>query len=153
MLGCDVTSLKFVINSELIQGNMLEVIGQMRLAGKVPVVTIQEQGAKRSIPQNSLIYALYDEIAGQQEGETAQTVMRYAKLTIGVPLLRSEDEKFRNLYDKTIRMVLNYEEKLEAMDILPVSSLMKKALFTRYIDQVITHYSGIGVHIQASEYV
>ena len=44
-------------------------------------------------------------------------------------------------------MVLNYEEKLEAMDILPVSSLMKKALFTRYIDQVITHHSGIGVPI------
>lgn len=143
---------QYIISSGAVQKTMLEHIARMRIANKVPVVTIEEQGVKRSIPQNSLIYALYDDIQGQQEGETAQTVMRYCKLTIGVPILRAEDEKFRKLYDKTIRATLNYEEKLEAMDILPVTRLMTKAQGTDYIDQIIHHYSANGIYIKASEY-
>lgn len=147
-----VSAQTFIISSGAVQKTMLEHIARMRMADRVPVVTVEEQGVKRSIPQNSLIYALYDDIQGQQEGETAQTVMRYCKLTIGVPILRAEDEQFRSFYDKSVRMTLTYEEKLEAMDFLPVTRLMTKAQGTDYIDQIIRHYSANGIYIKASEY-
>jgi len=143
---------KFVITSGGVQVNLLEFLGQMRLSGRIPVVTVSEQGEKRSISQNSLIYALYDTIQSQTEGETAQTIRREAKLTQGVPILRSEDEEFRVFYDRAIRPALTYEQKLEAMDFLPVTSRMNKEQGTQYIDAVIDFYTKQGVMIIASEY-
>ena len=64
-----------------------------------------------------------------------------------MPILRAGNEKFKALYDKSIRPYLTYEEKLLAMDILPVSSLMTKPQCSEYIDVMIRDYTALGYSV------
>lgn len=98
----------------------------------------------RSLDQNSIIHALYSDIAKQREGEGVIDVRRRCKLHFGVVILRAHDEEFRGIYDKIIRPH-EYEDKLKIMDFLPVTSRMKKPQASEYIDTVIREYSELGV--------
>jgi hypothetical protein len=98
-------------------------------------------GKPRSVKQNNLIYKLYAQAARLAEGETPLTIRRYCKLTLGVPLLRSEDEAYRKVWDSYIKPCLTYEQKLGLMDFFPVSSHMSTAQETRYIDSIIIEYN------------
>jgi hypothetical protein len=50
-----------------------------------------------------------------------------------VPLLRAEDDQFREAYDAAIKG-LSYEQKLKVMRILPVTSLMTKPQLSKYLE-------------------
>lgn len=143
---------RFTITDELVMRNMQEHIGIMRLAGKVPEVEIREKGKKRSLDQNALSFALYRDIAERKEDETPQDIRRYCKLHHGIPILRSEDQRFCEIYDKSIKDNLSYEEKLEAMDWFPVTSLMNKKQFSRYVEVITDDYARQGIHVTAMEY-
>lgn len=116
-----------------------------KLAGKKLVVEIIPE--HRSLPQNDLINTLYAEIGRQVEDQSVNEIRRECKLRYGVPILRAVNERFRNLYDNAIKNTLTYEQKLEAMDILPVTSLMNKKQATAYIDEVIREYSKQGYRL------
>lgn len=98
------------------------------------------KGKPRSLDQNALIYTLYNKAARRVEGETPQTVRRYCKLTLGVPLLRVEDRAFRETWDNNIKASLTYEQKLAIMDFFPVTSRMNTEQETRYIDAIMVEY-------------
>jgi hypothetical protein len=117
-------------------------VGQMRLAGKRPKVQLVPE--KRSIDQNSMFYALYQQIAVQAGDQSVNDVRRECKLRYGVPILRVSDAEFKALYDRCIKDSLTYEEKLEAMDILPVTRRMSKEQGTDYIDTILREYSKQG---------
>lgn len=103
---------------------------------------------ERNSDQNSLFHAILREVAKQKGDESVNDIKRYVKLTMGVPILRASDAKFRELYDDTIKGSLSYEQKLEAMDILPVTSRMGKKDFATLIDDVIQHYTQQGYRIK-----
>ena len=91
----------------------------------------KEHKGKRSIPSNDLSYVWYAEIAkarclisGEDLKSTKQSVRYECKLRFGVPILREESELFRRIYDNGIKHLFTYEEKIQAMEILPVTSLM-----------------------------
>ncbi len=98
-------------------------------------------GKLRSLPQNAMIYKLYSDAARVTEGETPQTIRRECKLVLGVPILRSEDPKFRDKWDNNIKTALRYEQKLEIMDFWPVTSRMNTEQESRYIDLLLARYS------------
>jgi hypothetical protein len=103
-------------------------------------------GKRRSIEQNKLQRRVINTIA-EQTGQTAEEVRGYCKLTIGVPILRAENELFALKYDETIKG-LPYETKLaimqEPLD-LPITRLMTTPQKTRYLDGVMRHFSEQGV--------
>jgi hypothetical protein len=117
-------------------------VGTLRLSGKRPVVEFVPEG--RSLDQNSMIYALYQQIAAQQPESSIVDIRREAKLHYGVPILMAHSEEFRYVYDKAIKP-LEYEFKLRAMDWLPVTSKMSKAQGSEFIDTVIREYSQQGL--------
>lgn len=125
-------------------GNFLSFVTQMRLAGKRPIVEVLPE--RRSLDQNAMIYALYQQIAEQSEGEQIVDIRRECKLRYGVPIMRAGSEEFRYVYDRAIKP-LDYEFKLRAMDWLPVTSQMGKAQATEYIDTVIREYSQRGLSL------
>jgi hypothetical protein len=131
------------LSSETVQQNFLVHVSNLRLAGKP--VRVQFVPEKRSLDQNAMIYALYKQIAEQLEDQSIQDIRRECKLRHGVPILRTGDPKFKAMYDKAIRGNLNYEEKLQAMDYLPVTRLMSKEQGTEFIDVVIREYSQQGL--------
>ena len=97
--------------------------------------------------QNDLIYMLYADIERYTEGEGIVDIRRRCKLHYGVPILRAHDEEFRKVYDKSVKP-LPYEDKLEIMDFLPVTSRMKKPQATEYIETIMREYSQRGVQFQ-----
>lgn len=99
---------------------------------------------KRSLDQNALINVLYGDIARQIEGEGVVDIRRRCKLHFGVPILRANDAEFRKVYDSVVKPH-PYETKLQIMDYLPVTSIMKKPQATEYIDTIQREYAGKGV--------
>lgn len=134
--------IRFDLTTESAMTAFLAFVAQMRLTGKRPVFELAKE--KRSLDQNSMFYALYQQIAQQSGDQSVNDVRRECKLRYGVPILRATDGEFKALYDKCIRDTLTYEEKLEAMDILPVTRRMTKEQGTEYIDTILREYSKQG---------
>jgi len=87
----------------------------------------------RSLDQNDLSHAWYAQIARELREDDALGWKAYCKLHHGVPILRAEDEEFRVFYDGSLKK-LSYEQKLQAMKYLPVSSLMTKPQLSKYLE-------------------
>lgn len=113
----------------------------------LPFVCTVTRGRKRSVEQNRLQRLWMNEISQQLEDHTPEEVRGYCKLTIGVPILRSENEDFAAAYDKHIKP-LPYETKLaimqEPLD-WPVTRLMTSKQKTKYLDLVNQYWTERGV--------
>lgn len=102
-------------------------------------------GKARSLDQNAISHAWYEQVARELREDDALGVKRECKLLYGVPLLRAEEAEFRQKYDGLVRERFSYEEKLELMDWLPVTSLMSKDQLSRYLDAMQKAYEKRGV--------
>lgn len=99
---------------------------------------------RRSLPQNSISHAWYQQIANELREDDVLGWKCYCKLHHGIPILRVADEDFRYFYDKSIKG-LSYEQKLMAMKFLPVTSLMDKAQLSTYLETVRDDFAKRGV--------
>ena len=137
----------WTVNSET---SLQSVIGDLReLWRDRKFLTLSVKAGKgRSLDQNAISHAWYAQVARELREDDERGVKRYCKLHFGVPLLRAEDEEFREAYDRVIRPRLSYEEKLEAMDILPVTSRMTTKQLSRYMEDVQAHYVARGVQLE-----
>lgn len=137
----------WTVNSET---SLQSVIGDLReLWRDRKFLTLSVKAGKgRSLDQNAISHAWYAQVARELREDDERGVKRYCKLHFGVPLLRAEDEEFREAYDRVLRPRLSYEEKLEAMDILPVTSRMTTKQLSRYMEDVRAHYVARGVQLE-----
>jgi len=103
-------------------------------------VTIRT-GKDRSMDQNAISHAWYQQISNELREDTALGVKNYCKLHFGVPILRAEDEEFRKTYDIVIKP-LAYEKKIAAMSVWPVTSLMSKDQLSQYLQSMQDGYLG-----------
>lgn len=114
---------------------------------KPPFTVSITDGKHRSSEQNRLQRRWLQEISEQLGDQTPEEVRGYCKLTIGVPILRSENEAFREKYDAVVRP-LSYEQKLaimmEPLD-LPVTRIMNTRQKTDYLDGILRHFSQQGI--------
>jgi len=104
---------------------------------KFPMTVTITQGAPRSDLQNRLSQRWFTDISRQLGDMPHDNVRAFCKLTIGIPILREENETFRIQYDKVLKK-LGYEEKLEAIRIfdLPVTRLMSTKQMTKFMDEM-----------------
>lgn len=113
----------------------------------LPFTVSLSKGGKRSLKQNKLQRLWLNEIADQFGDRTPEEVRGYCKLTIGVPILRAENETFRERYDAIVKP-LPYEQKLalmmEPLD-FPITRLMTTKQATAYLDGVHRHFSEKGI--------
>lgn len=119
------------------------------LAGcKLPITITWTQGAARSHAQNRLAQRWFTDIATQLGDRTHEDVRAECKLTIGVPILRAENEAFRLSYDRIMKH-LPYEAKLEAVKAfdLPVTRIMSSAQMTAFMDEMQRRWSAQGIRL------
>ena len=113
----------------------------------LPITVALTKGGKRSLRQNKLQRLWINEIAEQLADQSPEEVRGYCKLTIGVPILRAENDTFRERYDAIVRP-LPYEQKLalmmEPLD-FPISRLMTTKQATAYLDGIHRHFSEKGI--------
>lgn len=104
-------------------------------------------GKHRSTAQNRLQNMWFKEIAEQKGDIKPAEARAYCKLTIGIPILRQQNEAFRLRYDEVVKP-LSYEQKLaimqEPLD-FPVTSQMNTKQFTEYLDGIIRHFGEQGI--------
>lgn len=104
-------------------------------------------GKDRSLPQNAITHVWYGQIARELRDDDTLGWKCYCKLHHGVPILRAENEEFRETYDGAIKG-LSYEQKLKIMRILPVTSLMTKEQLSKYAEQVQVDFAQRGVTLE-----
>ena len=139
----------FYINTEQ---SLHNVIGEMRLLYKKTgkLEGRYEAVNKRSLDQNALSHAWYSQISLELREDDSNGWRRYCKLHHGIPILRMDDEKFREFYDAGLK-VLSYEQKLAAMDFVPVTSLMSKKQLSTYLELVQADFMKRGVQLEFPE--
>ena len=113
-------------------------------------VTIKT-GKDRSLDQNAISHAWYEQIARELREDSAEGVKEECKLRFGVPIMRADDEDFREMYDVAIKGHLSYEQKLRAMRFLPVTSLMTVQQLSRYLVDMQNHFATRGVLLEFPE--
>ncbi len=109
--------------------------------------TVRITPPPRTGAQNAGTHVIYEMIAQAFPHDDAAGWKRYCKLHFGVPILRAEDEQFREVYDKSIKP-LSYETKLAMMAYWPVTSLMDKGQIGRYIDAMREYFEPLGVILE-----
>lgn len=131
----------------------IQALVQLLSARDLPVTVTIAKGVPRSTDQNRLQRRWCQEVAEQLGDRTAEEVRGDAKLRFGVPILRAENETFREKYDRLIKP-RPYAEKLELMmeplD-FPVTRLMTTKQKTAFLDHFAAFYAGQGVRLTIPE--
>jgi hypothetical protein len=132
------------ITSEQDRDALLAMIMQQKL----PFTAVITKDDARSLAQNRLQFLWVREIAAQSDGnQTPEDVRAYCKLHHGVPIMRAESPKFRELYDRFL-MKGSYADKIAAMlppfD-LPVTRFMSSEQIHRYLDLIHQEFTGKGL--------
>lgn len=116
-------------------------------AQKLPCTVTVTAGRRRSVEQNKLQRLWLNEISEHLGDQTPEQVRGYCKLTLGVPILRAENEAFCAKYDAVVRP-LPYEQKIaimmEPLD-LPVTRFMTTGQKKNYLDQIQQHFAEQGI--------
>lgn len=102
---------------------------------KLPITVEWVQGRDRTKEQNRLQFLWAREAAEQRGDRTPEEQRNEWKLRYGVPIMREDSPEFRATYDRLIKP-LSYPQKIEAMDLIAVTSLMKVRQMVRYLDAV-----------------
>lgn len=135
---------------------------QSGLPAKVTVEPYDEVKEKksaakaRSTAQNRLIYKTYQRIGKTLYGGDESHSRNECKLRIGCRILYRDSQDFAQVFDNVIRP-LSHENKLSAMLLISVSSIMTIPQATEYIKTIFTEYGQRGVYFLdldgADEYV
>jgi len=128
------------VNSEQTLSKLIGDLRELWREHKYLRISIKA-GKDRSLDQNAILHAWINQIATELREQTAAEVKAECKLTIGVPILRAEDEEFRQFYDKSIKL-MTYEDKLNAMSFVPVTSLMTVKQLSQFLAGMQEAYRG-----------
>ncbi len=117
-----------------------------------PITVTIVQGDNRSGQQNRLAQRWFTDIARQLGDQTHEDIRALCKLEIGVPILRTENEAFRQSYDASMKH-LPYATKLEAMKRLdiPVTRMMSVKQMTAFMDAMSIRWGGVGIRLTDPE--
>ena len=120
-----------IIDTERDLDELCQFFGNLKL----PFTVEWTAGRDRTRDQNALQWLWATEAANQLGDRTADELQRDWKLRHGVPILREDSAAFRDTYDRMIKP-LGYEQKLEAMRIVDVTSIMAVRQMVRFLDAV-----------------
>lgn len=99
------------------------------------------EGKKRSLSQNGLVHCWYGQIAKATHDDPA-SVKADCHIQWGIPIFRAEDEEYATFIDRALGGL--QRAKVKAMieaGYVPCTSLMSKAILSRYMDAVWRHYA------------
>lgn len=139
----------FKVNSEESLANaVLWITG---LFEKHKYVKLSAQAGKRGLDTNALSHVWYADISRFREDISPIDAKCECKLHIGVPILLTGNEAFAAHYNKFIRGRASYEEKLDFMLYLDVTSIMTHSQMTDYLDQVKKYWSAKGLELKSTK--
>ena len=139
-----------VINSDTSLQSAIGVLRELYQSHRFVKVSAKT-GKARSLDQNAISHAWYEQLARELREDDALGWKAYCKLHFGVPILRAEDDEYREAYDSSIKVGFTYEQKLAAMKFWPVTSLMTKPQLSKYLEAMQAEFSKRGVRLEFPE--
>jgi len=135
-------TFKFKIEKDSEINNVLRC---MREQPKPLSVSIAPFKADRSLAQNKLAFQWYSEIA-DSEKEGRGYIRNYCKFSFGCERLINQeqnkgDRAFPEFYENIIN-TLTYEQCIDAMEFVQVTSMMKVKAFTLYLEDIEQYAAG-----------
>lgn len=137
---------ELIVNSETALQSAIGDLREMFRVHRFLRVKVKE-GKARSLDQNAISHCWYDQMAREDRQHDTRGHRNYCKLHFGVPILRAEDADFRAFYDSAL-LGLTYEQKLAAMEFVPVTSQMTKPQLSKYLEAVQADYGNRGIYLQ-----
>lgn len=142
--------MRFFIQSDKDKARAIEYISHQQ--NNITIIIENGLNGKRSLNQNKLQRLWMNELA-EQGDMSAEEYRALCKLTIGVPILRHENDKFRHAYDEHIKW-RDYKEKLmfmaEPFD-FPVTRLMTVKQHKKFLDCVRIYFTQQGFYLTDPE--
>lgn len=114
----------------------LDILEAQKEHGYVRVTIAKES---RTHAQNRWINKAYEMLSKQGDSSIIE-YRRYCKLNFGMSILVESDIDNANLWRKIMRF-LSYQERLESMDTINVTSTFNVDQGLRYIDQICKHFN------------
>lgn len=111
------------------------------------MVSMDDQS--RSQKQNRLAFMWY-KLRAMMTGHGIHYERHYCKLTYGVPILFLADKDFSLFCQKTL-FCLTYEQKLDSMEFIPVTSLMGMKQFAEYLNEIDQQSAAEGIVLPKPE--
>lgn len=139
-----------VLRSTMDVAQVMTWMSSLHPTADAPItMTIAEHDEDRSLKQNRLSFMWYM-IRGGATGHGKEYERSLCKLLYGVPILRRDDADFNSFW---MRMVgtLPYETQLDAMEYIPVTSLMKVKQFAEYLTTIDNESAAIGIVLPRPE--
>lgn len=137
--------LKFCVETTKDLEDALLIIDQL---SKPVWLTISLVDEARSLKQNRLSFSWY-KVRGDATGHGKEYERSLCKLLYGIPILQ-RDEKFASFYQVALSD-LSYENKMLAMEYVPVTSLMSIPQFAEYLSTVDEQSASIGIVLPRPE--
>lgn len=134
---------RYPLQTDAQRKSFYQMLNNMVQAGKKPVVEFVSK--RRTNPMNSMMQALYRQVATQKGDESVDEIRSYCRYTFGLPILCGDDPEYAALLKASIRSDITYEMKLAITDKLEVTSEMNTKQGSEYIDRIIRHYSQQGL--------
>lgn len=140
---------KHIINSEQ---SLQSFIGDIRedFAKHKYIIVNTKAGKDRSLDQNAISHCWYEQLARENKENDALGWKAFCKLHFGVAILRHGDSEFKAFYDASLKL-LTYEQKLESMKFVPVTSLMTKEMLSKYLEAMQSHFIEQGIMLKFPE--
>jgi Fe-S cluster assembly scaffold protein SufB len=117
---------------------------------KLPITVEWVLGRDRTKEQNRLQFLWAREAAEQRGDRTPEEQRNEWKLRFGIPIMREDSPEFREVYDRLIKP-LSYPQKIKAMELIAVTSLMKVKQMVRYLDAIERECAEEGVKLTAHD--
>lgn len=130
----------------------VEALSRLLAGRKLPMTVTFTQGVTRTSLQNRLAQRWFTDIARQIGDDTHEGVRADCKLQFGIPILRAENEAFRQQWDATFGR-LNREVQREAVMTfdLPVTRLMTVKQMTAFMNEMQRYWLRQGVRLTDPE--
>ena len=120
------------------------------LARNDPTARLHIVGSTRSNEQNKLAFEIYNRAHKHRGKENIdfEELRAECKLYCGVPILRRDDEDFRESYDRVFKH-MPYEDKVKYFVAfqMPITSLMNPKQMTEFISNLFKKFNDEGVHL------
>lgn len=136
-----------IVNSDASLSNLFRVLREEYQSARYLRVSIKK-GMSRSLDQNAISFVWYDQLSRELREFDALQWRCYCKFTLGLPLLHAEDADFRSFWDGAVRKVFSYEQKIEMMKFVPITSLMSKPQLSKYLEAMQEHFMPRGVILE-----
>ena len=100
----------------------------------------------RSAAQNRLSHVIYAYIEKHSNDTLKHDIKSYCKYKFGLPIIIEEELELTEQF-KTVLSKLTYEERITAMELIPLTSLLSVKQMAVYLTNVYTYFDSMGYQL------